>query len=166
MKETIVECTLAYGRNMKRGKFLALFFVVIGICLTSIAFTLIETLNGDSDATIGTVVGVLILIPSIGIAVEEKKVKRLINLWLEDAVELEAFCALSNDYVRHINGAVKISVTFRFGQDEISQVSGMQGLKYPASKQDGYDSWFKKYVDKKIKILYSPKYNQVMIPYQ
>ena len=34
------------------------------------------------------------------------------------------------------------------------------------SKIDGYNAVYKKYVDRNIKILYSPRYDEVMIPEQ
>lgn len=92
---------------------------------------------------------------------------RDIKKWLKDAVLLPA---QAMELGRIENGIIyrtkiKISIKFFYNEQKIIQKSGAknkikENLFYI---NVGYDAIFLKYIDREIKILYSPKYDEVMI---
>lgn len=96
----------------------------------------------------------------IYIKIKNDRIKKKINLWKEDAVELSAYVEQIDEYRIGIRPkAVKIRVRFRFG--------GRRYLRESTAKivggRKGYLDCYKKYVNRKVQILYSPKYDEVLI---
>lgn len=90
-----------------------------------------------------------------------KKIKK----WAEDSVRLTAYSS-SLDNAMVFSGfiplrAKKISVKFKYDGRTIIKESGRTGAHI--SSLNGYSALLKKYADREIDILYSPKYDQVMI---
>ncbi len=167
MKESIIESTLTYGYNMTRWKVIMCFVGGLVNCILLFAVAINELMEDDLGGMVVLLAsGLLFGIMGVALFVIQKRIKSKIDLWLADAVELEAFCTFSNDYVRHFNGSIKIVVEFDYEGISMNRVSGKHQYTTFGSSEDGYSRFFRRYVDKKIKILYSPKYNQVMIPYQ
>ena len=94
--------------------------------------------------------------------IKNNKLKRRIYLYLEDAVQLSAYSkSIDALYgrLRFYNG-VKIKISFIFQGKNYIKISGNPNKD---NFENGYDRVFIKYCDKKIDILYSPRYDEVMI---
>lgn len=94
------------------------------------------------------------------IFIKNKKLVIKVRPWLEDAVEIKAISKKIGENRLGIQPrATKIQIKFTW--------NGIQHRKESTAKvfggMEGYVSWFNKYVDKEIAILYSPKYDEVMI---
>ena len=113
----------------------------------------------------------LILAIFIPTLIKNKNAKR----WLSDAliVNLDAMCEkIDNDLVLglpnnvlYVNNKTWIAVKFKYNNKKIVKYSGD---KKPTDKNNlwfnsGFFSCFNKYVNKQIKIFYSPSYDEVFI---
>lgn len=94
--------------------------------------------------------------------VRDKKLKKEIKIYLQDAVILEAHTEDigSLSIYRRFYDGVKIRVEFRYDGKVITKESG--DPKRAGKIIHGYDKVFWKYANRKINILYSPQYDQVM----
>ena len=100
-----------------------------------------------------------------------EKIRKEIKLWLQDAVELGAFCEilLSDHTDTPLLDAIfslppskaKIRVKFKYNGKHYSKDSGYKN-KNGEFKND-YQAVWVKYADKSINILYSPKYDEVIV---
>lgn len=102
--------------------------------------------------------------------IKNEKMRNKILLWLQDAVELEAHCeTLLSDYGNPLLDTVfpsppvrvKIRVKFKYNGKHYSKDSGYKN-KNGEFKNDYQKIWVK-YADKSINILYSPKYDEVIV---
>ena len=96
------------------------------------------------------------------------KIKNKIKLWKQDAILLKAKSKIVAEQWVPSYGIIgskvaKISVTFKYEGKRIKMVSGEQGEKDLFHSKAGFDELFKEYGDREIDILYSPRFNQVMI---
>ena len=93
-----------------------------------------------------------------------KKLKRRILLYLEDAIETRASTKTIDTFktIGHpqIMKEFKIQVNFKIYGLFYSRTSGIAGSN---KIHNGYDKVFAKYADRNINILYSPKYDQVLV---
>lgn len=97
-----------------------------------------------------------------------KRLKEKITLWMEDAVKLEAVSKAISRYPEYSwngNYSMKLKVMFEYDNTRYEKISGTPGYKKPHdnSLKAGYSLVFNRYADRKINILYSKKYNQVLI---
>ena len=87
---------------------------------------------------------------------ENKRRLNEISLWVQDVVELKAISKdmtfVSREYKPH-----QIQVDFEYKGQKY------QKLSTPGNLRTGYHKIFTKYADREIKILYSPKYDEVLI---
>ena len=166
-KKDKVVATLAYGKVFSKA---LLSVVLIGLISSIISVPgLIYWAVDESEYE----VLYALLVPGLGFAIFPlvlhyyRKVSKKIKLWKKDAVKLwaktEEVDSIRTLYL-HVR-KIKIRVKFYYNDKRIKQVSGeMNDMKETAYfNQVGYDSVFKKFADKRIEILYSPSYNQVMI---
>ncbi len=163
MKNNNIIASLKYGRIWS-GKLLLLWIFLSLFGLGAIIFSLpcwtFWNLREEMIEFIACM-GVGILFLSIGLTylIKNHILKKKIDIWLEDAVELKA---VSQRFDRiwsfpYINFRyVKIHIEFRYNKKRIHKYSG-------DGKRNGYDTVFYKYADREIDILYSPKYDEVMI---
>lgn len=91
---------------------------------------------------------------------------RAIRLWIQDAVPYTVFAEkVDEDGIEyrwaHPSPGVRIVVRFRYQGRRITRFSGAgrNGL----NTREGYYPGWKKYCDREIDILYSPKYDQVIV---
>ena len=92
---------------------------------------------------------------------QNRKKEKKIRECLKDAVLLEARTKdISNSVVDRIYSGVKIKVEFNY--KNIVHVC-QSGNKNSKKRNNGYDKVFRKYVNRKIRILYSPKYDEVLM---
>ena len=97
------------------------------------------------------------------LVVRDKKLKKEVKLYLENAVLLEARTEdIGNMSVyRRFYDGTKIRVSFRYNGKVITKESG--NPKKAGRINNGYDKVFWKYINRTINILYSPQYGQVML---
>lgn len=166
-----IAASLRYGKLLKKT---AIFFVVgiaVGIVILITAFNILFQfiLNGNDNVPLTLaeiLVGFLLgggylwfcsylLVNDV---INVKKCKE----WLKDAVELDAYCEGIEDENTNIllrKFCLKLKVYFKYNDKKL--------IRYSLTKlNDGYDVCLYKYTNKNLKILYSPKYDEVMIPSQ
>lgn len=141
------------------------------ILFAFLAFFIAETIIDKDYALIMVVIIVLVFIVIyICLLVYLNKQKKQVKTWLEDAdiVLLDAECEKSFDCLRY--GGIRVAVTFVFNGQTITKLSGNQRFSFMRNDynkpKSGYIKGFNNLVGKKIKILYSPKYDEVLIPIQ
>lgn len=138
----------------------SILFVFIMIAVIVISDFSIESKVIVGITTFGLFGGVDALM--IGVFINSKKLTAYVEKCLGDAVELRAF-AKTSEY-EHGGGILllpgnidRIQVEFIF--------EGKKHVKFsPVKKSGRIVEGFNKYVNKAIKILYSPKYDEVLIP--
>jgi hypothetical protein len=102
----------------------------------------------------------LLLILPIYIIIKDRKNKNKIKLWLDDAIETKAYSKKTGELkLLFLPKGIVIQVTFKINNKNYIKDSTVKvfggGKAYLAS--------FKKYADREISILYSPKYDEVLI---
>ena len=167
MNFTKIEATLDHGAVCGRKDMLILsVMTAAGLLIPLITVVLLivlplENANWKAETIIGIVVGNLGALFFSGfclwVIVSDKKVKKKIALWLKDAVELTA-AVHSAESPDEENAPHRVQVNFRFEGKAYSRTST------GGSKMSGRQLILRRYVDKEIRILYSPKYDKVIIP--
>lgn len=146
-------------------------FICVGLLTLTIVGVSIEQFN--TPRSIGEFVGIIIcavfafsLLPVIWliIIIKNEKIRKEVLLWIKDAVELTAY-AKKLDEKRWV-GVPMIKLQVEFTIDGINHICTTENERrglIDLGRPVGYFSWISKYADRKINILYSPKYNQVMV---
>ena len=162
-----IEASLSLGiiLNKKQSLFLSL---GIAICLILPVVTFMLVIIPEVIWNILLIVTLffanLLCLSLFGILVYIKlkniKIKKKISAWLDDAIELIAFCKIIGENRLGIQPkATKVKVEFKF--DNINHI------KFSTAKvfggQTGYLGTFNKYSNKVLRIAYSPRYDEVMI---
>ena len=145
--------------------------VFVGLLTLSIVSVSIEQSN--TPRPIGEFVGIIIcavfafsVLPTVWLAIiiRNEKIRKEILLWMEDAVEVTAYAKKLDE--KRWMGFPLTKLQVKFTIDGINHCCttenehrGLIDFGRPA----GYFSWISNYADRKINILYSPKYNQVMV---
>ena len=138
--------------------------VVTVICLLRFYTVFFTSL----DEFIVVLVGLPVLfsmIPAILLVawVRNSRSRKEILVWLEDAVELEAYSTSIPDIDSGVSKTLaRIQVDFDFNGERLSHVSEGRMIADKTSP-DGYHAIWTDYADRKIKILYSQKYDQVIV---
>lgn len=158
-----------------RKKIFGVFGVLVGISLglmfLSITMISIEQLNSDRSVVefVGLIIGFVVaflLLPTIWliIIIRNEKIRKKVILWLQDAIKISGYS--KNIGTKYWLGIplIKIQVEFelagiKFVRTSEREKRGVFDLGRPV----GYFSGITKFVDRKIDILYSPKYDQVMV---
>ena len=92
--------------------------------------------------------------------VRDKKIKKKVVLWLEDAVKTTAYSSKIDEWsIGFYPSVIKICVKFSLNGLTYSRESSGTNV----GGKPGYLGVFKRYADKEISILYSPKYDEVLI---
>ena len=167
MQSSEVEVSLSQG-NFLSKKQLCLLYVSIAVCfifpVITIILVAIPQVEWDNLMVFMITCSNLLFLFLGGILIYIKikndKIKKKINLWKEDSVELSAYVEQVDEYRIGIQPkAVKIRVRFQFGNRQYLRESSAKIL----GGRKGYLDVYKKYVDKKVRILYSIKYDEVLI---
>lgn len=92
-----------------------------------------------------------------------ERARKEILLWLDDAVETDAHSYLysTTSAGRGLNELYKIKIKFKIDGKHISVLSKDHPTGGGINR--GYSLFWRKYIDKGLRILYSPKYEEVMI---
>lgn len=169
--------TLSRGTfdGVSRKKIILVYLLCVmvfgGLLILSVTMFSIDQFNepgpiGEFIVAILSVILACSILPIIFliIIIRNEKIRKEVLLWMEDAVELPAYAKkLDQKYWVGIP-LIKLQVEFTF--DGIkhtctteSERRGIMDLGRPV----GYFSGISKFSDRKVNILYSPQYNQVMI---
>ena len=166
-----IEGSLKHGQVFLKKKYL--FYIMFGliavISILGIVMTLLEHMeNPDARTPVVIIIFILgpafLFVPLLIILLKNNKACKEILLWLEDndIVELNAYSKKIDTWnPTALFPAIKIQVEFEFDEKHCSFVS--EKKLYGGGIPEGYHQVWAKYADKEINILYSPKYNQVLI---
>lgn len=138
----------------------------LGIIL-SVVLLSIEQVNNPAPIAsfIGSVITCIIglmIIPVVFMIfiIKNYKRRKVILLWLQDAVEIKAYAKTLSTWGPIFEAkSTRLQVNFTFNGKKITKISQGKQLGVP----DGYHRIWTEYADKEINILYSPKYDEVMI---
>ena len=163
-----IGATLRHGRVVtgKRWKAFKISFAVMALCivlwLTMTIVLPIIHIKHDMDSEIfftligGSVLFVILFCIILWLLKINIEARKEVSLWLQDAIELEAntkrMDVVSLDYKPH-----QIQVKFEYNGNK------HQKLSVAGSILTGYHKVFDKYADRKITILYSPKFDEVIL---
>lgn len=157
-----VAATLEFGA-IYTGVFPIFLLLMFFLSIASTALILFLSLYGHPEIGFGSIIIFLIAAAFLSAFIINQKNCKKVKLWIEDAVILTA----SSKSIGNANmpsdmfhrKAIKLRVTFKFQNKIITKESG----KKAHSPLNGYTPLFRKYANRKIQILYSPKFDQVMI---
>jgi hypothetical protein len=163
VKKYNIVASLSHGRILSKslGLFLGIFaFMGIAIVIFALSCWDFWSLQNQTLGAIACIgVGILFFLCGGIMLLRDVLLKRKIRLWLQDAVELKAHSQKFDTQASFptFNFCyIKIFISFSYNHKKMSRYSGDKS-------HSGYDTVFYKYADKDIDILYSPKYDEVMI---
>ena len=156
-----IEFSLSKGRLFRKSDFvLATILFVAGILLI-LGLILSFFLDLSNYERICVIFGGCVLsIPSFALSLSQlfhqKKLRKMINIWIDDALELDARVIYGGSINYGLSGTRPLIVVKFSYQDKIYEKKSFDGKKKS-------DIILNKYINKKIKILYSPTYDEVLI---
>ncbi len=160
--------TLAYGKKYSIGFFVFLILALLLGVVTAVLSIICTILYTEYAALAGLVLP-FICVPSLFyLIVILSKENKDIKKWEEDAVILSAQ-AIEVDRLKNTfnnKAKFKISVKFIFDGHVIIQNSEEKNKRVKniwVNMNPGYDEVFRKFIGQSIQILYSPKYEQVLL---
>lgn len=159
-----VAASLEHGRILSK-KWITFLHAIIFLALILIAGIIAIGITENVMALFALIFPVLIITIFVFLIVKDFLLKKKLKMCLYDAVELNATTSKVGTYRYYMGGTMyKIRVKFNFNGKTITRNSGKQCVESNSySTKAGYDEVFKKFVDRQIKILYSIKYDQVLI---
>lgn len=162
-----VDVSLSQGQLYSSKHIIVLRLALISASLLIIAGIMslvLSCIEWDKEifvsAILCTLMGIGFLSVLIYCFAKDKKIKKQVVTWLSDAVKTTAISSKVGEYRAGLQpSSVKIRVEF-----------SLNGLTYSREStaacfggKPGYLGAFKPYTDRKIKILYSPKYDEILI---
>lgn len=166
-KKKIV-ATLSYGKVPPA--FLVVIFITMLLCsIILVPITIIIAVGENQYDFLFLLTFSIVGIPlSTYFLFDYCRAKQMIKLWKQDAVLLKAKSKIIaeqwvSSHVMIQDKVVKLSVTFKYEGKKMKIVSGEQGKKDLFHPIVGFDKLFEQYDDREIDILYSPRFDQVMI---
>ena len=173
MKKYKIEATLRYGKYTSKSAYGFAWFSLVLSIVGIVVFVLAYIWDRERIYIVTLfILPIPLLIASVWIVIVHGKIMKQIAEWQLDAVELEAKCIKAYGFTTLLNGhpssmsvpklgTAKIEVSFIYKEKAVKKVSGDPNKQYNAL--NGYDKIFAKYENKRLRILYSPKYDEVMI---
>lgn len=169
MRVEDVEVTLKLGQllNKKQIKILRGYFIVsmIAVILLIVMFFM-PGVEHDKEFNLSIIFASIIVFGALGIFIipvwyKDKKIKKLVSLYLEDAIESTGHGSTvqRSSGCFHIPATTKICVKFKYNGKVLKRVSSAKNMGNPK----GCSSVFNKYAESEFRILYTPKYDDVMI---
>ena len=161
LKMSDIAASLEYGLHLTGILYFMIISILIGGCflelLVPIIFLYEEPPFEYEVILIPSIMGgIFILISAIWL-IKNNLLKRKMRIWMEDAVELYAYSEeISRFWMPMHPTATKIRVKFQWEGRNYVRTSGN-------GKRKAYQKVFTKYANRYIRILYSPKYDQIMI---
>ena len=167
---------LSYGTfwSASRKKVLLEYFCLFALCFFAMVFcvTMLSLEQAKKpDSALKFAMGLISYIIACGITpvwmgvvvAKNEKLRDNVNLWLEDAVEVKAFSKkIGVMRAMGIVKGVRLQVDFVIDNIHYSRESTYYDSLSKKFKAGYYVMW-SKYADRQINILYSPKYDEVMI---
>lgn len=162
-----IDISLSQGQLYSRKHFIVLWLALISsslLIILGIISLVLSCIEWDREilfvAILCTLIGIAFLVVLVYCFVKDRKIKRRVIIWLEDAVKLTATANKVDEFKAGFQPlSVKLRVEF--------SLSGVPHVCESSAKcfggKPGYLGAFRRYADKKIDILYSPKYNEVLI---
>lgn len=164
-KQNKIDSSLTYGKILSSGQIYLLYSAIIislMLPLCSIVIIILLSLgiiesNSDVIGSLifGNIFSLFLFTVCLDRYIYNYKLKRKVKLWLEDAVMLKAK-AKRLDLINPIYKPYQIEVKFTYGEKKVRIISS------PGSAIRGYYKFFKEN-RKELDILYSKKYNEVLI---
>lgn len=148
MKKNRVSATLKFGLSASKQliSYIVCLMVILGIFLVAL-FIVFAYEKEYNLLAVSAVFFIATLVPLAIALTSLLNMKKEIKLWMQDAIETDAYCVCVDKRIF----TSMILVTFNYKGEKKSITS------------NGYSWIFNKYVNQQIKILYSPKYGEVMI---
>lgn len=164
MRLSNIEATLESGRFYS-GRVLKFFWCYFGLLVFLTLFGTFMVLTYSDPIDVDNIIGALcsfILFGGGALAFfvllrKNKRQEKKITEFLKDAIPIITEVEPVPGRVLIFNG-IKIRVSFSYNGKNYIRCSGRLTEKF----SDGYDKVFIKYVNRKVKALYSPQYDQVM----
>ena len=163
-----IAATLKYGQfdGTTRKFFIVMYVVLILLIagtIVGISFLIKNIIDSqeNENSIIWYVAGGVMVIALIGLlvylAMRNERARKEIYLWLDDAVELKAYLRKTGEYQPETFSeyVYKIKIEFKYNGKRYSYFSRCNG--------DGYSHYWLYFLDQQVDILYSPKYEEVMI---
>ncbi len=161
-----IDSSLQYGKILSKRKFiiilicLGILFLVplISLCVLITCFCGVMTLDNDIKLSLIflNIVFCIFIIITIYIVLYYKKLYKNIALWLNDAVKIKAFVRRMDEIGLNYK-PFQVEFSFEINGKEYKRLSAYGGLIVGLNKR------YIKYHNKTVNILYSPKYDQVML---
>lgn len=129
------------------------------VCIIFSVILVLVEVSSFSEIVIqgGLISGGFLIIMGVYFLIKNNLLKRKMRIWMEDAVELYAYSEeISRFWMPMHPTATKIRVKFQWEGRNYVRTSGN-------GKRKAYQKVFTKYANRYIRILYSPKYDQIMI---
>lgn len=145
--------------------FLCLFLMILSVVMISVEY------SQSPDSPLGFIASIIMfvvifsLLPIILtiLVVKNEKMRKNVYLWMDDAVLVNAFAkSVGEKKQLGIFPSVKLQVNFTINGIFYSKESCSNHYKTKQFEEGYYYIW-SKYADREIRILYSQKYDQVMI---
>jgi len=162
-----IKASLSYGKVVSSRWLSIIYFGIVlgfGILAGGLFLAVAGIAESDTNSLIGSILcftfGLVSITVYIRILVSCQKLNKNIVLWLGDAVNLKAYSE-TLDFTTGYPLKVKIRVHYNLKGREHTQDSG--GYMVGSKRRSEYHKIFFKYADREIDILYSPRYDQVMI---
>ena len=149
--------------------FTAIFvFMGIGMCVLFITDVIdIGSTTGDTDiwAILGCVFLSVIVPLAMGLLLyKNERQRREIKLWLADAVELTAYSRKIDAFSTLMSKEMyKIQIEFEYNNKSFRYVSRGKEIIGNDKIPDGFHSDWSDYLNKEVRILYSPQYEEVIV---
>lgn len=162
-----------YGGKRKRNLILYISFsllMVVGVAI-SLTFLCLDFIDSSYDTVkfVFSIIGIIFgfsFLPIILLVflVQTERTNKEVLLWLDDAIECGAHSYIySTSTVNAVTDSkiYRIKINFKIDGKHYSYLS--RDYQWGSFLPNGYSSFWKKYIDKSMKILYSPKYEEIMI---
>lgn len=166
MQISNIDASLSHGNFLGKKQFFVLYTAMItSLLLPLITIVMIAVqVKWDNQKIFALTVGNMIFLSFFAvlnfIMIKNNKLRKKIIIWLEDAIETTAYSKqMGENRLGAQPKAVKIQLKFKidditYRRDSTAKVFG---------GQKGYLGTYKKYADREISILYSKKYDEVLI---
>ena len=168
-KKYSIAASLEYGRYFSKAWIIYFYiFAFFGLVVIG-GIVFISIVESMYEMLLCLILPLLSIPVAVYVIFYYHKLSAQIKLWLQDVVELNAKSVEIGTYkydvaMSRVNKQ-KIQVSFVYNGNKVTMYSGMPGYEktYAHNTKAGYEGIFRKFANKYIKILYSPKYNQVLI---
>ena len=175
IKLTRIDASLKHGQFFT-GKWLIFFYSLIIFCsvmpISTLLFLCLVYLGKesfDTDTIISFIgsdsISLITIFGTIYVLYRNNKLKKKIILWLDDAIELNAQTTVLDSFRTLGQPVAETKLLVEFYIDNYRKIctSEDKSRKDHWYRRNGFYKILSKYANKSIKIMYSPKYDQVII---